>query len=193
MFFRRKPKGPSKKYVAYLNKMAKYRLVMSRFAEEPGRQLLIFYFDQTKKEIYHMAAALNISLKNPGELTSENDLICCSAFDLSNHQFPVLSKVVSMEVHPLLSHTQLIEQKFADPKMQLEFHVGFDEAALSVFAMERVTNMMSRLGMSENEPIEHAMISKSIENALEKLEEKLGSNHQDIRSSQEDWLAANKL
>ena len=53
--------------------------------------------------------------------------------------------------------------------------------------------MMSRLGMSENEPIEHAMISKSIENALEKLEEKLGSNHQDIRSSQEDWLAANKL
>lgn len=193
MFFRRKPKGPAKKYVAYLHKMAKYRLVMSRLTEEPGRQVLVYFFDQTRKEIYHMAAALNIFLKSPGEFASENDLICCSAFDLSNHQFPEIAKVISMEVHPLLSHTKLLEQKFTDSQMEIEFHLGFDEAALAVFSMERMTNLMERLGMSENEPIEHSMVSKSIENGLEKLEKKLGADHQDVRTSQEDWMMANPI
>lgn len=194
MFFRRKPKQPSKRYVAYLHKMAKYRLVMSRFAEEPGQQLLIYFFDQTRKEIQQMAAALNITLKNPGEHAEMDDLIFCNAFSLNQYLFPGITKVVVMEVHPLHANNEAIVQHFInEPKLEIEFHMGFDEAALKPFNSERLSELMVKLGMGENEPIEHSMVSKSLENGLTKLEAKLKNSHQDIRSSQEEWVVANKL
>lgn len=193
MFFRKKHKGPQKKYIAYINKMAKYRLVMSHFAEESGRQLLLYFFDQTRKEIQQMAAALNISIKEPGENTDEDDLILCNVNKLSDFQFKGLNRVVIMEVHPLLSKNRLIEEHFANQnKLDLEFHVGLDEATLAPFGMDKIISLMQRLGMEENEPIEHSLVSKSLENGLEKLEKNL-AYHQDITSSQEDWLRANPL
>ncbi len=99
-----------------------------------------------------------------------------------------------MEVHPLHSNNEAIFQHFVDqPKLEIEFHLGFDEAALKPFNSERLSGLMVKLGMGENEPIEHSMVSKSLENGLTKLEEKLKNSHQDIRSSQEEWVAANKL
>jgi len=44
--------------------------------------------------------------------------------------------------------------------------------------------------MEENEPITHPMISKSLERGMEKLQKTL-ANPQDIRTSSEEWRAAN--
>ena len=192
MFFKKKPKGPSVKYIAYMNKLAKYRVVMTRFSQEPGQQLIVYFFDQTKSEIAQMAGALDIELKNPGELASKDDLFLCSAYDLAQNSFAGIDKIVSMEVHPFNSVNQLVAKRFEDQKeLEIEFHLGLDEAALTIFQMDRIVHIMKQMDMEENEPIEHSMITKSIEKGLSKQEQNLSSNHQDIRSSQEDWLAAN--
>ncbi|WP_421874808.1 hypothetical protein [Marinoscillum sp.] len=194
MFWKKKPKGPTKSYIAYMSKMAKYRVVMAHFAESPGQQLLVYFFDQTRKEIEQMAGVLNIQLKKPGELASTDDLILCSAYDLANHTFAGITKAIAMEVHPFNSINELLEKRFQETSdMQIEFHLGMDEVALASFGMDRIIHVMQQMGMKENEPIEHSMVAKSIERGLQRQEETLKATHQDVRTSQEEWISANKL
>ena len=50
------------------------------------------------------------------------------------------------------------------------FFLSLEDDLLRIFASERVSNLMLKLGMEEGIPIEHRMVSKSIENAQKKVE-----------------------
>jgi preprotein translocase subunit SecA len=50
------------------------------------------------------------------------------------------------------------------------FYLSLEDDLLRIFGGERISSIMSRLGMEEGEPIEHRMISKAIENAQNKVE-----------------------
>ncbi|MDX2347151.1 MAG: preprotein translocase subunit SecA, partial [Legionella sp.] len=57
------------------------------------------------------------------------------------------------------------------------FYLSLDDSLMRIFASERVTSMMRKLGMKPGEPIEHKLVSKAIENAQRKLE----GHHFDVR------------
>ena len=57
------------------------------------------------------------------------------------------------------------------------FYLSLDDNLMRIFASERVAALMRRLGMQPGEPIEHALVTKAIENAQRKLE----GHHFDIR------------
>ncbi|MDF1615149.1 preprotein translocase subunit SecA [Desulfurivibrio dismutans] len=50
------------------------------------------------------------------------------------------------------------------------FFLSLEDDLLRVFGSDRISGIMDRLGMEEDEPIEHNMISKAIENAQRKVE-----------------------
>jgi preprotein translocase subunit SecA len=50
------------------------------------------------------------------------------------------------------------------------FYLSLEDDLLRIFGGERMSSIMERLGMEEGEPIEHAMISRAIENAQRKVE-----------------------
>ncbi|RMH38241.1 MAG: preprotein translocase subunit SecA, partial [Nitrospirae bacterium] len=50
------------------------------------------------------------------------------------------------------------------------FFVSLEDDLMRIFASERVSNLMLKLGMEEGVPIEHAMVTKAIENAQKKVE-----------------------
>ncbi|MCI5146843.1 MAG: preprotein translocase subunit SecA, partial [Candidatus Electrothrix sp. AR3] len=50
------------------------------------------------------------------------------------------------------------------------FFLSLEDDLLRIFGSDRLTNIMDKLGMEEDEPIEHSMISKAIENAQRKVE-----------------------
>ncbi|WP_417915088.1 preprotein translocase subunit SecA [Candidatus Electronema sp. JM] len=50
------------------------------------------------------------------------------------------------------------------------FYLSLEDDLLRIFGGDRLTSIMNRLGMEEDEPIEHSMISKAIENAQRKVE-----------------------
>ncbi|MGM0453076.1 MAG: preprotein translocase subunit SecA, partial [Thermodesulfobacteriota bacterium] len=50
------------------------------------------------------------------------------------------------------------------------FYLSLEDDLLRIFGGERISNIMNKLGMGEGEPIEHKMISRSIENAQNKVE-----------------------
>ncbi len=57
------------------------------------------------------------------------------------------------------------------------FYLSLEDDLLRIFGSDRISGIMERLGMEEDEPIEHSMISRAIENAQRKVE----SHNFDIR------------
>jgi len=52
------------------------------------------------------------------------------------------------------------------------FYLSLEDDLMRIFAGDRVKNLMERLGMPDNEPIEHPWVTKSVENAQRKVEER---------------------
>ncbi|WP_341502937.1 preprotein translocase subunit SecA [Gallaecimonas sp. GXIMD4217] len=50
------------------------------------------------------------------------------------------------------------------------FYLSMEDALMRIFASDRVTNMMKRLGMERGEAIEHPWVNRAIENAQRKVE-----------------------
>ena len=50
------------------------------------------------------------------------------------------------------------------------FYLSLEDDLLRIFGSDRISGIMDRLGMEEDEPIEHSMISRAIENAQRKVE-----------------------
>ena len=50
------------------------------------------------------------------------------------------------------------------------FYVSLEDDLMRIFASDTITKIMDKLGWEEGEPIEHKMISRSIENAQKKVE-----------------------
>ncbi len=50
------------------------------------------------------------------------------------------------------------------------FFLSLEDDLMRIFASERVSNLMLKLGMEEGVPIEHRMVTRSIENAQKKVE-----------------------
>ncbi|MFH6985315.1 hypothetical protein [Marinoscillum luteum] len=190
MFFSRKPKGPTKKYIAYKSKMAKYRNVMTAFKNQGDRRLVTYFFEQTGKEVRQLCEALELTISEPGS-SSGADITLIKAYDLGKLPLLDSSEIVCIEVHPLSRVNALVEEAFQHKASgQITYYIGMDEPLFEVFGAERILRLMEQMGMEENEPITHPMISKSLERGMEKLQKTL-ANPQDIRTSSEEWRAAN--
>ncbi|MFT4836278.1 MAG: preprotein translocase subunit SecA [Psychromonas sp.] len=63
------------------------------------------------------------------------------------------------------------------------FYLSMEDSLMRIFASEKVTNMMKKLGMEKGEAIEHPWVSRAIENAQRKVE---GRNF-DMRKSLLDF------
>ncbi len=53
---------------------------------------------------------------------------------------------------------------------ETQFFVSMEDTLMRVFASDMMKSMMGKLGVAEDEPIEHKLISKSLESAQEKIE-----------------------
>ena len=50
------------------------------------------------------------------------------------------------------------------------FYLSLEDDLLRIFGAERISHIMDRLGMEEDQPIEHGLVSKAIENAQRRVE-----------------------
>ncbi|HTJ81226.1 MAG TPA: SEC-C metal-binding domain-containing protein, partial [Polyangiaceae bacterium] len=53
-----------------------------------------------------------------------------------------------------------------------KFFLSLEDDLMRIFAGDRVKNLMERMGMPDDEPIEHPWVTKSVENAQKKVEER---------------------
>jgi len=55
---------------------------------------------------------------------------------------------------------------------EARFYLSLEDDLMRIFAGDKVQNMMDRLGMEEGVPIEHKWVTKAVENAQKKVEER---------------------
>src|SRR5262249_3347072 len=58
-----------------------------------------------------------------------------------------------------------------DPGLS-RFYLSLEDDLMRIFAGDRVKNLMERMGMPDDEPIIHPWVTKSVENAQKKVEER---------------------
>ncbi len=54
--------------------------------------------------------------------------------------------------------------------MESRFYLSLEDNLMRIFASDKVSDIMKKLGMQEGEAIEHKWVSKSIENAQKRVE-----------------------
>ncbi len=97
--------------------------------------------------------------------------------------------VIFYEHYPIAS-----KEKDILTKLQVKeaiFYTSLDEPLFQQFGGEKIIGLMQKMGMQENEAIEHSMISNAIRNAQEKIAEKLVVEH--YAASQSEWFSKNLL
>ena len=142
-------------------------------AENP-KTIFIGWFDDTIEELenYFSQAGIQASI--------------FKARTTSRSQIEGLP-IIFIEHYPMKSkEKQFLEQLGLKEAV---FLTALDEPLLKYFGGEKLIRMMESMGMKEDEPIEHKMITQSITNAQEKIEAKV-SIEQSTRS-QAEWMERN--
>lgn len=75
------------------------------------------------------------------------------------------------------------------PQGRISFCLSLDEPLFQFFGSQNIKAIMDNLGMKEDECIEHAMVSKSIQRALEKTNQNLDVELK--AHSEKEWFARN--
>jgi len=172
--------------------------------------LIICFFQQSVDEIKNTFSSKSLNFKtidyvgNAGDIHAfaEYKTFLLSAEVVLNSQeikyFLQKHKEFNIQVfiaehYPMLSHekrvTDLLDS-LIDLKLNYCFFSALDEPLFKVFGGERITAVIEKLGMKEDETISHSMITKSIQNAQEKIEKQV--NLERKANSAEEWFRMNR-
>lgn len=93
--------------------------------------------------------------------------------------------------YPLPSREQPVIQKLnaSFPKSEIIFCSSLDDPAFTIFGSDRMVDLLDKLGMKEDEAIEHALVTKAMTRAREKVESSVRSEI--AANSEEEWFAKN--
>jgi hypothetical protein len=92
--------------------------------------------------------------------------------------------IIMLEHHPLPAQEEAILK--AEETASILVLMAMDEPLFTRFGGERLTSLMQKLGVGDDEVIEHSMISSSLRRAQEKLAEKAIVDF--TAQSQEEWF-----
>ncbi len=170
-----KSQGPRIKITnkVWMSKQAKYD-ACKRMLELDPFMVFVTFFPATKRDLVDF---LNADVQG-------------STVSLTSETFPDLLRnriVVFAEHHPLIS----VEEKEIRRLMldDVSVLVSLDEPFFKTFGGDKTIAMMNKLGINENEILDHSFIDKAIRNAQEKISKKVIVEQP--APSQEEWFNLN--
>jgi preprotein translocase subunit SecA len=109
---------------------------------------------------------------------------------LSNLQGKTKSHLLFFGHYPLPKREdKLLENLTPFKEVAISFYSSMDNPLMAVFGATNVISLMEKLGMKEDEAIEHSMVTKAMQNARKKLEEKVTFEH--AAHSEKEWFEKN--
>ena len=155
----------------WMTQEGKWNGILELWKKDPDI-VIITWFDSTLRHLETLFAKETISL--------------FSARTVHSSQVTG-KKIIFAEHHPMRKKEQ---DAFSQWHLsEAVVHSAMDEPLFKAFGGEKIIGMMKQLVMKEDSMIEHKMISSSIENAQEKIENKVVAEHN--ASSQEEWMVKN--
>ena len=100
-------------------------------------------------------------------------------------------EIIVAEHHPMQSRDQEVMKAAAnlDCDATLTFYFSLDDPLMKIFGSDSIKGLLEKLGMTKEECISHPLVTRSIRQAQEKIERKVG---RDLPAqSAEDWFKYN--
>lgn len=152
------------------------------------RFILYYYFQDTKETFTKILHNSSISFSE--HVGAPEKLLLIQAKHPGNLQGMSDRNICFLEHHPSAS----VEKPILDDLFQLGvkkvlFFNSLKEPIFQFFGSERIVLLLEKMGFGEEESIEHPMISQSIRNAQQKMDEKVSfpSNTRNAK----DWISTN--
>jgi hypothetical protein len=172
-FFGKKQSEIKLQNVVWASCGGKWKACAKRVNTTPATKC-VAWFEDTRKQLQEY-------LDDAGVAT--HVLLAREAGSLQLHGAPILL----VEHHPMRSKEEEFVQKMG--LKEATIYYSLDEAFFKRFGGDKVVHLMQAMGMNDNESIQHSMVTKAIENAQEKIENKM-IVEQSARSQQE-WMDRN--
>jgi len=168
--FKQKPKPFPYKDITWMKKSARWKGCKEMLASNPDWVLIAWFPDTLKEALSALGDSVNVELAR----TVTDSSVQGKSILMLEH-FPTFSKEQDWITH-------------ANPK-EVVFLNTLEDAIFLYFGGKKLLPLLEKLGMGEEESLEHRTISASIRRAQEKIEESLVVERS--ASSQEDWIRKN--
>lgn len=167
-FFSKKDESIKIKDVVWLTEEAKFKALANEVVKQPGT-IVIAWFEQTYEKLGPFFTTSIFLAREINSYSIENENI------LFAEHYPLAKK-----------EKELFERlKLKDAIV----YSSLDEPLIKKFSGNKLQELMLKMGMKEDEPIEHQMITASIKNLQRKLAKKV--MFEQAARSQSDWLLRN--
>lgn len=169
--------------------------IVFTFFEESQNQLI--HFLQENQVPFYELNADSISSANSQDkvvfVSNANSFASSSTLDSFLKSLAIKGNVLILfsSHYPLTALEGKVTQKLKllFPKSSLTFYSSLDEPIFDLFGGDNLTALLEKLGMKEDEAIEHSMVSRSMERAREKLATMV--KHESPAHSAEEWFQKN--
>lgn len=168
------PDGPAFSYITYMSTAAKFRACADLAKTDPSVHF-IAWFPDTAAKLKSAFSGLGIDTSRVHEARSFHSGMAGE------------SQLVIAEPYPLHEKEKALVQHWRQAEVTV--YCGLDEPFFDRFGSDRIIGMMQKLGMKEDEPLQHKLISQSIINAQKKIATKV--QLEQSASSQQEWMEKN--
>ncbi len=152
-FFKQKPQGPRINVRVWMNQAAKEK-ACTRMAKEETTLIFIAW---SKVTCNHFEDVFRREYVPNGVMTAKDIL----PSRIAGRKFVFLERHYDLD-----KEKKFIESLNADDVL---VHVSLSDPLMSAFNPERIQNLLEDMGHKDDEFIEHEMVNKSIERAMEKI------------------------
>lgn len=159
--------------IVWIDTAAKKKGLLSLLQHKPGA-ILCAWFDDTATEFTaflqqeQVVADVLVQRKLPGAIVLGKHLIFLEHYPLYTREQTYFASIQPADITVITS---------------------LDEPLMAYFGSDRIVSIMRSLGMQEDEPVSHKMITSSIQQAQKKLEKKVPMEF--AASSMQEWFRKN--
>jgi hypothetical protein len=183
LFKKKEPAGPALLDRIWLDRAAADRAIVR--AAQAGPLVVLSFFDATRDRVHRALEAQG--------LKESATLINTRVDELS--LVPMGAAVIVAERHAVTGFNRALAERLAAlaPNVTPTVFSSLDDPLMHRFGGERLQHLMTQLGLSADEHIEHPMLTKALANASKSLEQRLGPAMSRLvpAASMEEWLAKN--
>ncbi len=163
---------------------------------------IFYYFEETKSWVENLLSEKGIDFKELDQANGSTKVTLVPASEikassrvvdaLRRYSDPNTTQFLFANHYPhFYKETEILEELIHLHETVIEccFYVSLDDPLMEVFGSEKIKSILDRMGVKENEVIQHGMVTSSIARAQKKIDANVTN---ELRAkSQEEWFRVN--
>ncbi len=174
LFSKKQPSGPTVKDLTWISKKSKWNGALALLAKEP-EAIFVSWFTGTANEFGEFARSQNIPLQ---EIRDARRVMASSVENKT---------VIFLEHYPIRSKEELLIENWQAKNIYVLN--ALDEPLMLKAGGANIAALMTKMGLSEDESLDHKLIGQSIKTLQEKLEK--NTPFESSSSTAEEWFRRN--